>query len=351
MVGAGTRISRSSTDAEDFHPGLLGTTHKKMFKYVCHLTNFMAYVQEKTIKGKKYFYLVKTVRVAGAWKKFTVYMGKGDLSKKRLAELKRERSKILDRKVEAYLKSADPLLGLISREQIVGLEDIRRAHQKARRTMSAEARKNWYEWFLARFTYTTNAIEGSTVNLRETSMILFDKLTPPGRTMREVREVENHKKAFDYMMAYRGDLSKAFTCKLHRLMSSGILKLAESGAFREVQVFVRGADVVPPRPKDVKREFKELMLWYRGNRKRYHPVVVAAYMHTGFEGIHPFVDYNGRVGRLLLNFILMKHNFPPVAITHRGRAEYYGGIQAAVKGDLKPFVQLIYRYLRKTELK
>lgn len=311
----------------------------------------MSYVQEKIIRGKKYFYLVKTVRVAGAWKKFTVYMGKGDLSKKRLAELKRECSKTLDQKVEAYLKLADPLLGLLSRDQIAELEKIRRAHQKARRMMSAEARKSWYEWFLTKFTYTTNAIEGSTVNLRETSMILFDKLTPPGKTMREVREAENHKKAFDYMMAYRGDLSKVFIYKLHRLMSSGILKPAESGAFREVQVFVRGADVVPPRPEDVEREFKELMLWYRGNKKRYHPVVVAAYMHTRFEGIHPFVDYNGRVGRLLLNFILMKHNFPPVAITHRRRAEYYGGIQAAVKGNLKPFVRLIYRYLRKTELK
>lgn len=310
----------------------------------------MPYVQEKTIKGKKYFYLVKTVRAAGAWKKFTVYMGKGDLSKRRLDKLKKKYSKILDRRVVGYLKSVDPLFGLLSEKQGTELEKVRTAYKKTHRMMPAVIRRRWYEWFLATFTYNTNAIEGSTVNLLETSMILFEGLTPPGRTMREVREVETHKHAFDYAMAYRGDISKIFVCKLHKIMTSGILGPAESGAFRKVQVFIRGADVVPPRPEDVERQFKELMLWHRGNKKRYHPAVVAAYMHTAFEGIHPFVDYNGRTGRLLLNFILMKHGFPPIAIAYRRRAEYYAAIQAAVKGDLKPFVRLIYRYLKETKL-
>jgi len=310
----------------------------------------MPYVQEKTIKGKKYFYLVKTVRIAGAWKKFTVYMGKGDLCEKRLNELKRKCSKILDQKATTYLKSVDPLLGLLSKKQVTDLEKIKVAYKKSRRAMSAEVRRRWYEWFLTTFTYNTNAIEGSTVNLLETSMILFDKLTPPGKTMREVRETENHKRAFDYVTAYRGDLNKNLVCKVHRILSSGILRLAESGTFRKVQVFVRGAEVVPPKPEDVGKQFKELMLWYRGNKRKYHPVVTAAYLHTAFEGIHPFVDYNGRTGRLLLNFILTKHGFPPIAIAYRRRAEYYRSIQAAVNGDLNPFVQLIYKYLRETKL-
>ena len=311
----------------------------------------MPYVRKKTIKGKKYFYLIKTVRATGAWKKFTVYMGKRDLSKRRLDELKKKYSKILDRKAAAYLKSVDPLLRLISAKQVSELEKIKAVYKKTYRTMSAEVRRRWHEWFLATFTYNTNAIEGSTVNLLETSMILFDRLTPPGKTMREVREIENHKRAFDYAMAYRGDLGRAFIHRLHRIMTSEILKPAESGAFRRVQVLVRGADVMPPRPEDVGRQFKELMLWYRGNKKRYHPVVVAAYVHTAFEGIHPFVDYNGRTGRLLLNFILMKHGFPPISIAYRRRAEYYGAIRAAIEGNLKSFVRLVYRYLKETKLK
>jgi Fic family protein len=129
-------------------------------------------------------------------------------------------------------------------------------------------------------------------------------------------------------------------------MTSGILGPRESGVFRKIQVFIRGVDVVPPRPEEVEGQFKELMLWYRGNKRRYHPVVVAAYTHTAFEGIHPFVDYNGRVGRLLLNFILLKHGFPPIAIAYRRRAEYYAALRAAVKGNLKPFVRLLYNYLR-----
>jgi Fic family protein len=309
----------------------------------------MAYVLEKLIRGKKYFYLVKNVRVGGAWKKFSVYIGKGKLDKKNLADLKKKYSKILDHKVAAYLKSVDPLMNLISEKQVTELEQLRAAYKKSRRTSDA-VRQRWYEWFLATFTYNTNAIEGSTVNLLETSTILFEGLTPPGKTMREVREVENHRRAFDYAMAYGGDVSKAFTCRLHHIMTSEILKPEESGIFRMVQVYVRGSDIVPPRPEEVERLFKELMFWYRGNKRRYHPVVVAAHVHTVFEGIHPFVDYNGRVGRLLLNFILMRRGFPPIAIAYRRRAEYYAAIRAAVKGNLKPFVRLLCRYLSETKM-
>jgi len=310
----------------------------------------MPYMLEKTIKGKKYFYLVKTVRVGRTWKKFTVYVGKGELSKRRLDELTGKYSKILDRKVATYLKSVDPLLGLLTGKQAADLEKVRAAYRRSRGAMSAAVKRRWYEWFLATFTYNTNAIEGSTVNLQETSMILFEGLTPPDKTMREVREVENHRRSFDWTMAHRGDVSKAFLCKLHRIMSAGILRHEESGAFRKVQVFIRGADHVPPGPEDVEGQFRGLMFWYRGNKKKYHPAIVAAHMHTAFERIHPFVDYNGRVGRLLLNFILMKHGFPPIAIAYHRRGEYYGAIQAAIKGNLKPFLRLICKYLRETKL-
>lgn len=89
---------------------------------VWYLIYFMPYVLKKTIGEKKYFYLVKTVRVGGTWKKFTVYMGEGNLSKKRLSELKKKYSKILNQKAAAYFKSINPLLGLISAKQATELE-------------------------------------------------------------------------------------------------------------------------------------------------------------------------------------------------------------------------------------
>jgi len=309
----------------------------------------MTYVSKKIIKGKEYFYLVKNVRVDDTWKKFTVYIGKGKLNRLRLFRLKRKYSKILDQKVASYMKSTDPLLGILSEKHITELENIRAMYKSSHRKMSAVVRERWYEWFLATFTYNTNAIEGSMVNLPETSMILFEGLAPPDKTMREIREVENHKKAFDYVMAYKGDIGKDFICNIHKIISSGILKKNESGVFRKVQVFIRGSEHVPPKPEEVEKKFKELMLWYRGNKKRYHPVVVSAHMHTAFESIHPFVDYNGRTGRLLLNFILMKYGFPPIAIAYRRRAEYYAAIRDAINGDLKPFVQMIYRYLKEVK--
>lgn len=306
----------------------------------------MSYVIEKRIKGKKYFYLVKNIRVGGSWKKFTVYIGKGKIGKRRLGELKKRYSKILDKKVAKFLKSTDPLFSVLSEKQVAELERIKAAYKKAQKTTSPAARARWYEWFLTSFTYNTNAIEGSTVNLAETSMVLFEKLMPRGKTAREVMEVENHKKAFDCVLAYRGDLSREFICRVHKIMTSGILRDDESGVLRKVQVYIRGSDIVPPRPKDVERGLRELILWYRRNRRRYHPVVVSAYVHTAFEGIHPFVDYNGRTGRLILNFILMKNGYPPIVIAYRKRAEYYEAVRSALRGNLKPFVQLLYTYLK-----
>jgi Fic family protein len=116
-----------------------------------------------------------------------------------------------------------------------------------------------------------------------------------------------------------------------------------------VRVYVRGAGFVPPDPEYVDKEFKRLMLWYRANKKRYHPVVVAAYFHHVFESIHPFRDGNGRVGRLLLNFILRKNSLPMINIKYKNRNKYYTALEAGNKGDLKLMSDLIIEYLEQTE--
>jgi len=89
------------------------------------------------------------------------------------------------------------------------------------------------------------------------------------------------------------------------------------------------------------RELKKLMLWYGHNRRKYHPVVAAAYYHAAFESIHPFRDGNGRVGRLILNFMLKRDGYPMIDIKYKDRAAYYKAFQAYDKGDLRPMVRLI----------
>lgn len=309
----------------------------------------MVYHVEKIIRGKKYHYLIKNIRIDGKWKKFSFYIGKGEFSKTQIETLKKDYSKIIEKKVNRYLRSVDPLFTLLTEKQIKELENIRSIYVKTLRKIPAAAKRKYYEWFLSTFTYDTNAIEGSTLTLRETSMILFDKITPPGKTLREIYEVENHKKAFDYILNYKGDINKKFVCLIHRLLTHNILG-KYSGVFRKVKVFIPGAEIIPPKPESVENEFKQLMDWYNKNKKKYHPIVVSSYIHTAFEGIHPFIDFNGRVGRLLLNFILLKNRFPAIDIKNKEKARYYDALQRALKGNLKPFVNFVIKYIKETKL-
>lgn len=306
----------------------------------------MTYLLSKTINKKIYYYLVKNVRVNGGWKKFTIYLGKGKISPQILHRLKSKYSKILESRVNDYLKSVDPLLSLITDKQAKELEKIRKLYKKAYQRLPSEVKEKYYEDFLTKFTYNTNAIEGSTVTLLETRLILIDRITPPGKTFLEVREVENHKRAFDFVLGYKGDLTKKFVLSVHRILTEGVLPKERSGVFRNVQVIIGGVDFLPPKPEAVEQEFRVLMNWYRKNKNRYHPATVASYFHAAFEAIHPFVDFNGRSGRLLLNFILLKKGFPLVNIKNRDRQRYYVALRAAQRGNLRPFVALVVKYLK-----
>lgn len=304
----------------------------------------MVYVESKSVGTSKYFYAVKNIRTDGRWKKFRIYIGK-NLSKEEIEKNRKKHLAGLERKIENYLKKTDVLESIISESDVAILNKIKEKYRKVSKR-SPTAKEKYYEWFVTTFTYNSNAIEGSTISLQETSMILFDKITPPEKTLREVREVENHKKAFDYVLGYKGDVNKPFVLKIHEIVSSGILPKEESGKFRKVQVYVRGAEEVPPKLEEVEKEFEKLMKWYRKNKKRYHPVVLSSYFHAAFEGIHPFVDFNGRTGRLLLNFMLLKNGFPAIDIRNRERMKYYDAIRRALKGDLKPFVNLTIKYIK-----
>ncbi len=309
----------------------------------------MAYLEKRIIKGRPYHYLVKNIRIGRKWKKIRVYIGSGGLSKEELLELMEKKSKTLENKVQKYAKSNDPMMNILSNSETEEIEKIRKTYASKLHKMDELSRKNYFDWFLATFTYNTNAIEGSTIKHREAAMILFEGMIPAGRTVREVKEVENHKEAFDIILSYKGDVNKSFILKLHKALFHNILG-ENAGVFRKVQVFVRGAEEIPPRPEDVERDFSNLIKWYKFGKKKYNPVIVASYMHCGFEGVHPFIDGNGRVGRLLLNFILMKNGLPPIDIKNKRRLEYYEAIRKSLKGDLKPFVEIVMKYLKENVL-
>lgn len=297
----------------------------------------MVYTEVRRVGARKKYYRVYTYRKGGKVAHRRIFLGT-DLG----VGLRKGRERAAD------LKLQNPLDRLLSGKDMASLAAIKRAHQ----AKPVSTLENRYEAFLSDFTYDSAGIEGNTLTLRETAAVLFEGATP-AKSLREVYEVLNHRRAFDCMLEHSGGLNKRFLCKLQKIVTENTLKpeqASEAGRYRTVQVFIRGARVTPPPPGRVAKEMRSLLAWYGKNKAKLHPVVLAAYFHSGFEAIHPFSDGNGRAGRLFLNFILRSHGYPMVTIPRSQRTYYFSVLaKAQVGGNLKPFVQYLARLLSKSE--
>lgn len=297
----------------------------------------MTFTETQSRGGRTYYYRVRSVRKGGKVGKERVYLG-ADLAKRELAKREREADRELG------------VLGaLLTKEEEAFLRGVRKAFLAEPRATS----ENRYETFVSLFTFDSNAIEGNTLTLDETSRLLFDGLVP-ARSLREVNEALNHKRAFDHLLAYRGDITKRLICRLHEIVVKDTLPKelsSQVGRYREMQVYIRGVEWIPPKPDAVPKDMKALLEWYAKNKKKLNPVVTAAYFHTAFELVHPFVDGNGRVGRLLLNFILRKNGYPMINLPNRRKRDYYAALHSGqVAGDLRPFVELVVDIYRTSRL-
>lgn len=311
----------------------------------------MVYHEAKKIGKNKFHYVVKTMRLDGKIKKIRIYAGKGNKDQKEIDELIIKFTPQIEKKAKNLLISKDPLFALLTEKEENLLDGIRTGGKKKLEKMDIFARKNYYEWFLTQFTYDTNAIEGSTLSLQDTSLILFENVVPRGKSPREINEVQNHKQAFDYILEYKGDLTEEFILEIHKKLMHNILWKA-AGRFRDVNVYIRGVDIFPPPHSKVEDEFKKLMKWYTKNKNKYHPVILVSYFHSVFESIHPFMDGNGRTGRLIINFMLRKYGFPMIDIKNKDKERYYKSLYESQKNhNLRLLVKMIIDYLKETDSK
>ena len=298
----------------------------------------MTYTEIQEKNGRKYYYRVKSIKKNKKVTKIRNYLGV-NLAKKQLNRLEKEADKVIN-------KSLDVLLTKKEREELI---KVKEKYKKERK----ETFQNRYESFVVQFTYDSNAIEGSTLSLQETSYLMFENRTPKGKSLREINEVLNHKKAFDYMLDYKKDINKKFICDLQKIIVENTLKKNlenQIGRYRDLQVYIRGAKFVPPKPKDVKKDMANLLRWYIRNKNKLHPIITSAYFHSAFESIHPFVDGNGRTGRLLMNFILHKYSYPMINIPNKIKLEYVSCLEEANKGDLRKFVKFLFDLLKDTKV-
>ena len=297
----------------------------------------MAYTEIQEKKGKKYYYRVKSIKKDKKVSKKKIYLG---------VELKKE-------ELAKKAKEADKILNIF--ETILSKEDLEFLN-KLKKDFSKEPKENFenrYEAFCSLSSHNSTAIEGNTMTLSETSHLLFEGIVPSTKSLREINEVLNHKKAFDFILNYKGDITREFILELHRLIVKDTLRedlVSQTGKYRTVQVFI--GNFIPPKAHEVHEKITALLKWYSGNKNKLHPLIVASYVHTEFEKIHPFVDGNGQVGRLLINFILYKKKYPMVNIPNSNKFKYYEVLRYAHRSeDIKPFVKFLISILKKDELR
>lgn len=210
--------------------------------------------------------------------------------------------------------------------------------------------KSIREHLLLEWTYNSNAIEGNTLTLMETKVVL-EGITVGGKTLREHLEVINHRDAILYIeeiVKNNESLTEWQIKNIHRLVLKGIND-NYAGNYRDQQVIISGANHIPPEPFLIKEEMENLIKWYNTEAMNLHPIERAAMLHIIFVGIHPFIDGNERTSRLLLNLELMKNGYPPIVIRTENRVKYYNALDKAhTTGENKGFLKLACEELNKT---
>lgn len=221
-----------------------------------------------------------------------------------------------EKPADGRFKSKESLLAQIDRKKLE-LDD--------RRPLTEGELERLYEEFAVEYTYNSNAIEGNTLTLRETDLVLRG-LTIEQKPLKDHMEAVGHKEAFDFvreLVKEKAPLTEKVIKQIHFLVLAD--KKEDRGAYRRVPVRILGARYEPVQPYLIGPKMEQLLQDYTESKG--HIVTKLAQFHIAFEGIHPFIDGNGRTGRLLVNLELMKAGFPPIDIKFTDRAAYYNAFE------------------------
>lgn len=197
--------------------------------------------------------------------------------------------------------------------------------------------------FAVEMTYNSNAIEGNTLTLTETKVVVEDGITIGGKTVKEHLEALNHYEAIEYVESIVGteEISEETIKNIHYLVMKGIDK-EFAGKYRMANVVISGSGHIPPNYMQAPMDITSMLAWYNEAKDYLHPVELAALFHFKFVYIHPFRDGNGYTARLLMNLILMQYGYPPAVIQAADRLRYIEALEkASTIGETRDFVSIV----------
>jgi Fic family protein len=269
----------------------------------------MVSIKKRVLAGKARYYLHHSYRIDGKIRTREVYLGDripGDL----------------ERRKEDFIR------GIFGEKWFVCFDRILRNYSRERKRTPKSALDEQTREFSVRYTYDTNRIEGSTLTFRETADLLVRGITPGSRPLGDVKEAEAHRDMFLEMLGCKKDISYQLILFWHRRLLERT-RPDIAGRIRAHQVRISGSEFVPPSPVEVYPLLMEFMKWYHRAERKIHPVELAALVHLKFVTIHPFSDGNGRISRILMNFVLQRNGYPMLNITYKKRGGYYRALERA----------------------
>ncbi|HON43288.1 MAG TPA: Fic family protein [Bacillota bacterium] len=265
-------------------------------------------------------------KIAGARKEGRSYLIPSDALKP--ADGRRLRGRLVPKEFASLLARVDSAKEELDRRRPLTVGEVKRLQDE----------------FLIEFTYSSNAIEGNTLTLKETAMVL-EGITIDRKPLKDHLEAVGHRDAFRYvqqLVAAKAPFSERIIREIHSLVL--LDKPEDRGVYRRIPVRIMGAHHEPPQPYLVPVQMERLVAESAHDKR--HPVHGAALFHLEFEGIHPFVDGNGRTGRLILNLTLMQHGYPPINVKFADRRRYYDCLDTYFRDhDEEPMVTMVAEYV------
>lgn len=303
----------------------------------------MVSVKERTVKGRKYLYISATSSYKGKKKRFEKSLGPKGMDQKELERKTEFYTDILDLRAtlyKVYMEAKDTEYRYLPMFYSIYLSMIRNFYSSYLSELYPSELEKYQEDLRIKYVYNTTALEGNTLTLRETALVLEDGIAPKGKRLREIHEIENFKRLDRYMRSYKGQMTMDLIKKVHSFVQRSIDD-EQAGNFRRIEVGVVGSRFEPPPAIFVEEEIQELIDWYNDNPDDLPPFELASLFHYRFVHIHPFIDGNGRVARELLNFILERNGYPPMIIEVEDREDYLKRLRIADEGNPRPFLELL----------
>ena len=278
------------------------------------------YIKEKKIDKNKYKYAVKSIRLPDGKiaKLEKIYKNQ---SKNELENFFKEKEK------EEYLKYSLKNFktnNIFTKEEFKKIESIKADYKNIIKRLTKTSLKDLLDRFTANFTYESNALEGNSLTLKDVAMIMFENKVVENKDLREIYETRNSRKVVEMIMKNKLTISHKDIIKMHKIL---IRDTDIQQGYKKFPNVIIGKKIKTTPPEKVYEEMQKLIEFYKKNPKKLHPIELASTFHGQFEKIHPFEDGNGRVGRFLINIILIENKYPPLIIRKSQRLKYIKSLE------------------------